>query len=144
MTESVLQTFKILKHENDSADRYSRESTLGANIMIDQFINGICSLGIAALSVVAVSALHIAGKKKVREYQKSVPYYVFKVSRITGHSEYDVFCKSAEEWPVANVTREKIDADFRDYLGRNAVPPYVNHFIRQNKHHIDELHLPPL
>ena len=110
--------------------------------MIDQFINGIGSLCIVALAVIAVTALHIAGKKKVREYQDSIPYYVFKVSRITGHSEYDVFCKSAEDWPVANVSKAKIDADFRHYLGRNAVPPYVNHFIRQNKHHIDELHLP--
>jgi hypothetical protein len=38
--------------------------------------------------------------------------------------------------------KDMIDADFKDYLNRNAVPPYVHHFVRQNKHHIDELHLP--
>jgi hypothetical protein len=111
--------------------------------MIEQLITGIGSLCIVVLVVIGMIALHIAGRKKARENQNSLPFYVFKISRITGHSEYDVFCKSAEDWPVANVSREKIDADFKDYLGRNAVPPYVNHFVRQNKQHIDELHLPP-
>ena len=65
-----------------------------------------------------------------------------KINRLWYSFKYDVFCKSAEDWPVARISKEKIDADFKNYLGRNAVPPYVNHFVRQNKHHIDEIHLP--
>ena len=81
-------------------------------------------------------------KKQIRKHQNSMEFYLYKISRVTGHSEYDVFCKSAEDWPVARISKEKIDADFKSYLGHNAVPPYVNHFVRENKHHIDELNLP--
>ena len=56
-----------------------------------------------------------------------------------GHSEYDVFCKSAEVWPVS---KEKIEDDFTRYLQQQSVPHYVNDFVRRNKKHIDELHTP--
>jgi len=111
--------------------------------MIDQFANGIVTLGSALLAIIGIVALHIFGKKKALKDQNSIEFYVYKISRVTGHSEYDVFCKSAEDWPVSRVSREKIDADFKDYLNRNAVPPYVSHFVRQNKPHIDDLQLPP-
>ena len=111
--------------------------------MIEQFINGIGSIGIVVLVVIGYVALHIQGRKQARREQESPQFYVFKISRVTGHSEYDVFCKSAEEWPVAKVSKEKIDADFKDYLGRDEIPPYVNHFVQQNKQHIDELRMPP-
>ena len=111
--------------------------------MIDQIINGIGNLCIVLLAVMGIFVLHKLNTKQIRKQQDSMEHYLYKISRVTGHSEYDVFCKSAEDWPVASVSREKIDADFKDYLNRNAVPPYVHHFVRQNKHHIDELHLPP-
>ena len=110
--------------------------------MFDQLVNGIGSLCIALLALIGIAALHKLNNRQIRKHQDSMEFYLFKISRVTGHSEYDVFCKSAEDWPVASVSREKIDADFKDYLNRNAVPPYVHHFVRQNKHHIDELHLP--
>ena len=66
-------------------------------------------------------------------------YYLFKISRVTGNSEYDIFCKSAEDWPVSKV---KIDQDFTNYLRCQDVPHYVNHFVRKNQKHIDELHIP--
>ena len=111
--------------------------------MIDQITNSIGSLGGALLAIIGIVALHIAGRKKALKDQESVEFYVYKAARVTGHSEYDVFRKSAEDWPVARVSREKIDADFKDYLGRNAIPPYVSHFVRQNKPRIDDLQLPP-
>jgi hypothetical protein len=110
--------------------------------MVDQIINGIGNLCIIVLAVMGIVALHKLSRKQTRKHQDSMEYYLYKISRVTGHSEYDVFCKSAEDWPVAKVSKEKIDADFKDYLNRSAVPPYVNHFVRENKHHIDELHLP--
>ena len=127
---------------SDFADKHSEESTLGENTMIDLFANGISNPCIILLAVIAIVTLHKLNKKQIRKHQNSMEFYLYKISRVTGNSEYDVFCKSAEDWPVARISKEKIDADFKNYLSRNAVPPYVNHFVRQNKHHIDELHLP--
>jgi hypothetical protein len=119
---------------SDFADKHSKESTLGENAMIDFFANEIGNLCIIVLAVIAIVSLHKLNNKQIRKHQESLEYYLYKISRVTGHSEYDVF--------FARVSKEKIDADFKNYLSRNAVPPYVNHFVRQNKHHIDELHLP--
>ena len=110
--------------------------------MIDQFINGIGSICIILLAAMGMVALHRLNNRHIRNYENSIEFYLFKISRLTGHSEYDVFCKSAEEWPVAAVSSEKIDADFKNYMSHNAIPPYVHHFVRQNKQHIDELRLP--
>ena len=118
------------------------ESVLGVNTMFDQFVNGIGNVCIVLLVGLAIVALHKLNNKHMRKHQDSMEFYLYKISRVTGHSEYDVFCKSAEDWPVATVSKEKIDADFKSYLDRSAVPPYVQHFVRQNKHHIDELHIP--
>ena len=111
--------------------------------MFDQLVNGIGSLCIALLAFIGVAALHKLNNRQIRKHQESMDFYLYKISRVTGNSEYDVFCKSAEDWPVASVSKEKIEADFKNYLDHNAVPPYVNHFVRENKHHIDQLDLPP-
>ena len=110
--------------------------------MFDQLFNGISSLCVVLLAVIGLVALHKLNDKQTRKNQDSMEFYLYKISRVTGHSEYDVFCKSAEDWPVARVSREKIDLDFKNYLTHSAVPPYVHHFVRQNKKHIDDLHLP--
>ena len=110
--------------------------------MFDQLFNGIGSLCIALLALIGIAALHKLNNRQIRKHQDSMEFYLYKISRVTGHSEYDVFCKSAEDWPVASVSREKIEADFKNYLDHSAVPPYVNHFVRENKHHIDQLDLP--
>lgn len=78
-------------------------------------------------------------KKRVRDTSLSMEEYLFKIARVTGNSEYDVFCKSAEVWPVS---REKIVQDFSNYLQNQNVPHYVSDFVRRNKKNIDELHLP--
>ena len=69
----------------------------------------------------------------------SMEFYLYKISRVTGNSEYDIFCKSAEDWPVS---KAKIDQDFSNYLANSNVPHYVNDFVRKNQKHIDELHIP--
>ena len=127
---------------SDFADIYSEESSLGESTMFDQLVNGIGSLCIVLLALLGIVALHKLNNRAIRKHQDSMEFYLYKISRVTGHSEYDVFCKSAEEWPVATVSKDKIEADFKNYLDHNAVPPYVNHFVRENKHHIDELDLP--
>ena len=69
-----------------------------------------------------------------------VEFYLYKIARLTGKSEYDVFCKSAENWPVSQA---KIEQDFKKYLNHQSTPHYVNDFVRKNKKHIDELRIPP-
>jgi hypothetical protein len=65
--------------------------------------------------------------------------YIFKIARVTDNSEYDVFCKSAENWQIGH---ERIEQDFKSYLLHQSVPYYVTDFVRKNKKHIDELHMP--
>jgi len=110
--------------------------------MFDQFVNGIGSLCIVLLALLGIAVLHKLNNRAIRKHQDSMEFYLYKISRVTGHSEYDVFCKSAQDWPVATVSKEKIESDFKNYLDHNSVPPYVNHFVRENKHYIDELDLP--
>ena len=110
--------------------------------MFAEIINGIGNLCIALLIGMGLVALYRLNERQIKKRENSMQFYLFKISRVTGHSEYDVFCKSAEDWPVATVAKDRIDADFKDYLNRQVIPPYVHHFVRENKHHIDELNLP--
>ena len=103
---------KNLKDKSHFADNHSEESALGENTMIEYFINGIGNVCMVLLAVIAIIALHKLNNRQIRKHQESMDYYLYKISRVTGHSEYDVFCKSAEDWPVARVSKEKIDADF--------------------------------
>ena len=63
--------------------------------------------------------------------------YLGKITRVTGHSAYDTFYKSAEGWPVSN---DRVEKDFSIYLATQNVPYYVKDFIRKNQRHIDELY----
>ena len=63
--------------------------------------------------------------------------YLGKITRVTGHSVYDTFYKSAEGWQVS---RDRIEKDFRIYLASQNVPYYVKDFIRKNQKQIDELY----
>jgi hypothetical protein len=66
--------------------------------------------------------------------------YLYKMARITGASEYEIFQKSAAEWPVPETMVEK---HFKEYLRHQATPYYVNDFIRKHKQQVDNLKLPP-
>jgi hypothetical protein len=66
--------------------------------------------------------------------------YVFKTARLFARSEFDVFCKAAENWPVS---RTDVEADFKRYLTDQHTPCYVNAFVRQHKDQLDRLQLPP-
>ena len=110
--------------------------------MISILISGIIAACIIVLTAILFKKSADIGKtdRKTRdEKQLSMEDYVFKIARLTGHSEYDVFCKSAEAWPIS---QEKIEQDFSRYLQQQGVPHYVNDFVRRNKEHIDELHIP--
>jgi len=82
---------------------------------------------------------HGLNQKIIRKRPAAIEDHLYKIARVTGKSEYDVFCKSAESWPV---TSKKIKQDFKVYLLHQRVPYYVADFVRKNKKHIDELHIP--
>ena len=82
----------------------------------------------------------IADLKRASDETDFHRFYLYKLARVTGTSEYDVFCKAAEGWPVS---QHMIEQDFGEYLKCTAVPYYVNDFLRKNKAHIDEIKNPP-
>ena len=110
--------------------------------MITILISAIIASCIVVLTAILFKKSARIGKttRTTRDVkQLSMEDYVFKIARVTGHSEFDVFCKSAEAWPVS---QEKIEQDFTRYLQQQGVPHYVNDFVRRNKAHIDELNIP--
>ena len=107
--------------------------------MISLAYYGIIAAGVIVLTAILFRTISRMDKKIVRENPISMEDYLYKISRVTGHSEYDVLCKSAEAWPVS---RDKIEEDFTRYLQQQDIPHYVNDFVRRNKKHIDELHMP--
>ena len=110
--------------------RSQNEKNLG--LIIAQML-----IGIGALCIV----LHVAIRLKKRYGQNrptSIQGYLFKISRLTGKSEYDIFCKAAEGWPVSD---DQIEQDFNRYLSDQQTPYYVNDFVRKNKKHIDALRI---
>ena len=90
---------------------------------------------IGTICIVLLAGMRI--KKWFIENKPSTPQgYIFKITRITGKSAYDLFCKAAEDWPVSE---EQIEADFKKFVSDDSIPYYVNDFIRKNKKHIDEM-----
>lgn len=100
-----------------------------------QFFVGV--LVFLALNV--IFHLHAQHNRMLR-VKATAQDYIFKIARVTGKSEYDVFVKSAENWPVSD---RMIDEHFKDYLLTQQVPFYVKDFINKNKRQIDALRLPP-
>lgn len=107
--------------------------------MIGQLLNIVCAICLLLYAAMLFKAFSQQGRLFDPDKPVSIEDYIFKIARVTGNSEYDVFCKSAEDWPVS---QEKIDHDFKTYLNHQIVPHYVNDFVRKNKKHVDELHLP--
>ena len=104
-----------------------KEMNVGWILMISQMIGAICIVLLVGMRL----------KKWFRENKPSTPQgYIFKITRITGKSAYDVFCKAAEDWPVSE---EQIEEDFKKFVSDDCIPYYVNDFIRKNKKHIDEM-----
>ena len=106
------------------------------NTKLVNAMGAICKVRLAGMLLRAFCCLN---KNFSRSRPLTIEDYLFKISRVTGKSEYDIFCKSAENWQVS---RETIDQDFKRYLDYQSVPHYVADFVRKNKKHIDALHMP--
>jgi hypothetical protein len=107
--------------------------------MFDQILSGAKTLCTANFVGALFKMLPGLDKRIIREQQLTTEDYLYKIARVTGKSEYKVFCKSAESWPI---TCERIEQDFKAYLLDQSVPYYVTDFVRKNKKQIDELHIP--
>ncbi len=106
--------------------------------MLGQLGNGIGTICIMLAGAFFRLLFHW-NKTNFNDNPLSMEDYLFKIARITGKSEYDIFLKSAEDWPI---TKKRIEEDFKTYLTHQSVPYYVRDFVRKNKPHIDELRLP--
>ena len=98
------------------------------------------SLFLLALALVAVHLLSRVQDNAARIKTVSAADYLYKIARLTGASEYDIFHKSAENWPVS---KSMVEKHFKDYLRHQVTPCYVNAFVRKHQHQIDQLQLPP-
>jgi hypothetical protein len=98
-----------------------------------------------ALIVLAMAGLLIQlfqrqHQRMTKSRTVSAPDYLYKMARIAGASEYEIFRKSAENWPVSAAM---VDEHFKGYLLNQATPCYVNAFVRKHKQQVDRLKLPP-
>jgi hypothetical protein len=59
----------------------------------------------------------------------------YMLSLATGRTEYDLFHKSAEGWPVS---ADRIKKDYARYMSEQVMPHYANDFVRKNQTRIDE------
>ena len=109
--------------------------------MLGQILRRVGSLSIKPFVRALLLGLYHRWKRIFHKEPMSMAGYLYKTARVTGTSEYEVFCKSAESWPV---TKAIIEQDFGTYLSDLSVPYYVTDFIRKNQKHIDALHIPLL
>jgi len=105
--------------------------------MFDHVINIIGAAGMVFLIWSLVRAFSHTPPKNAEDDPFILDDYLGKITRVTGHSVYDTFYKSAEGWQVS---RDRIEKDFRIYLASQNVPYYVKDFIRKNQKQIDELY----
>ena len=106
-------------------------------------ISGKVLILILAQMIGTLGLIWFIGKQLLKIISRDRPVtiqgYLFKISRLTGKNEFDIFCKAAEDWPVSD---DQINQDFNKYMTDQSIPYYVNHFVRKNKEHIDDLHIP--
>jgi len=104
--------------------------------MLNLIIDAIGVVCLALLVWCLVRAYSRNAQKNNRAGQIPIEDYLQKITRLTGHSAYDTFHKSAEGWQVSD---DRIKRDFRIYLSTQNVPYYVKDFVRKSQKHIDEL-----
>ena len=109
--------------------------------MIPTIDSQIETLFLLALAVITIQWLYRQTNSTIRSRAVSIPDYLYKMARLTGASEYDIFRKSAEEWPVSE---SMVKEHFKAYLLHEVTPCYVNAFVRKHKRRVDELRFPPV
>ena len=105
--------------------------------MLNHAIDAIVAVCSIMLVWYLVRAYLRTTQKNGQSDQIAMEDYLQKITLVTGFSEYDTFCKSAEEW---RVSADRINRDFRIYLSCQSIPYYVKDFVRKSQKHIDELY----
>ena len=104
--------------------------------MLNFLIDGVGALS-AVMLVWCLARIHWSRAQKNSQSDPiAIEDYLQKITHITGHSVYDTFHKSAEDW---HIPADRIDKDFSRYLSSQSIPYYVKDFVRKNQKHIDEL-----
>ena len=98
---------------------------------IYQLIAGVCA--ILLLGYLFGSLIRKSHRDSLRE-QHTREKSLYDISLATGRSEYDLFHKSAEGWPVSE---DKIKRDFKRYMSDQFLPHYAQDFVRKNRKQID-------
>jgi len=93
--------------------------------------------GICALLLVGYLfwSFYLKFKKEIRADLSAMESSLCNLSLTTGRTEYELFCKSGEEWSVSG---DRIDADFGRYMADQVLPYYTRDFVRKNREHTDE------
>ena len=91
--------------------------------MLGQLGNGAGTIIIMLLAGVLFRIMFHWNKTFFNDKPATIEDYLYKIARITGKSEFDIFLKSAKEWPI---TKEKVEEDFKAYLKQQAVPRSLN------------------
>jgi hypothetical protein len=103
-------------------------------------VNMVLVLAQWAVFLGTIGILIYVGVRLKRRFEPEKPInvgeYLFKISRLMGKSEYDIFFKAAESWPVS---KDQVEFDFKRYVSDGHIPYYVNDFVRKSKKHVDEL-----
>lgn len=130
--DSTAGMIKPQSAEDFSSADHRPRNEINLGLIITQLL-----IGTGAICIV----IHVGIRLKKRYGQDrpiNMQGYLFKISRLTAKSEYDIFYKAAEDWPVS---KEQIEQDFKRYVCDQSIPYYVNDFVRKNKKHIDELRI---
>jgi hypothetical protein len=107
----------------DSKPRYAAEM---------DFVAGICALLLVGhLSWVIYRKFKKDSQAELIAKENSL----YKISLATGRTEYNLFCKSSEDWAVSG---DRIDQDFKRYMAHQVLPYYAKDVVRRNQAHIDE------
>ena len=104
-----------------------------------QALVGAETVCVVYLTIYALYRMLMANFRSYSPEPPTTVDYLFKISRVTGESEFSIFTKSAEYWPVSQAM---IERDFKHYLSHQVVPHYVQDFIRRNRRHINDLRMP--
>jgi hypothetical protein len=105
--------------------------------MFNVIVDGVGALS-AIVLVWCLARIHLSkAQKNSTSDSIRLEDYLQKITHITGHSVYDTFHKSSEEWQIPT---DRVDKDFNNYLSSQVIPYYVKDFIRKSKKHIDEIY----
>jgi hypothetical protein len=86
-------------------------------------------------------ALYYLDKRGHKARQLGIDEYIAKMARLSECSEYDVFHAAAEEWQIS---KSKVESDFKHYLLQDNIPFYVKDFVRRYKSDVDQIQdIPP-